>query len=1018
MHDGRARIDAEKLLSEARWASRLARSLVRDDAAAQDVVQSAFVAALESAPNVDGRLRPWLARVVRNFAAQTRRGEAHRTDRERASARAERSPSAAETAERIESQRVLVEALEALEEPYRTTVTLRYLEGLSAAQIARRERIPAGTVRWRLKEGLDRLRARLDRRFGGERKSWALALVPLVRRPPLGVAAVLEGVLVMNMALKLGIAAALVVAASVGVYLTVDRGATTTAPLAGQAPAETSPDLVGTDIVGARSALAETTTSAVREEVAGGASRTSGPAPVEETSARLRARCVDPSGAPLSGARFELFRRSDVAAASASDGRVSLAIELGGPSEEVLIIASHPGRATRFEKIVLDRGKTTELGDFVLEPGGTVAGLVVGQDGTPVAGATVLATKPEFADRLEALRRQGPDRWLSGKLVPAATTDANGKFLVEGVPARSVRVWAGAEDTLYTCSDPIEIAAGEMRSDLRLVLEPLAPDDVLEGVVLDPDGSPVAEANVIAYWNGGFSSGGEGTSTDEAGRFRIRVREKTPHDLRVHDPKARWPESILPGVRPGARDLELRFSEPGEFELHVQSRGRAVSSFATRLLSADGEHLLANADESVHEDGRVRLRVPPARFFVEVLARGHARGRLGPYEPSGVPASVECSVEALPGVRGRVSADGHAIEGASLELHPFPPPGTQVISDGFPTRLDPRVVDTVRSDAEGRFELTVREPGSYALVSEAEGLATTELSPIEIVPETGVDGLEVAMAHGGAIEGRVLVPSGRDPAGTIVGISRGDGYPQTARTNADGTFRFERLAPGRWNVTRAAREVRTRGESSMWSLATDASEAPWNCTVAEGRTTRFDLDLRNEQACAVAAKVAFGDRPVEGWTLSIETSEHSETTGAGLDEHGRARVEISRPGTYTLALRTAGAGFDARFNHRTELARGETGWNLDVTVGGIEGRVRAGTNERLVHLLYQAQLPGGVQFDAWVTADRDGRFRLPFAPAGKGSIFRIADEDTSERRIASTREVEVKPGETLTVDVD
>jgi hypothetical protein len=66
-------------------------------------------------------------------------------------------------------------------------VTLRYLEGLSAAQIARRERIPAGTVRWRLKEGLDRLRARLDRTSGGT-EELALALVPLVRRPPLGTA--------------------------------------------------------------------------------------------------------------------------------------------------------------------------------------------------------------------------------------------------------------------------------------------------------------------------------------------------------------------------------------------------------------------------------------------------------------------------------------------------------------------------------------------------------------------------------------------------------------------------------------------------------------------------------------------------------------------------------------------------------------------------------------------------------------------------------------------------------------
>src|SRR5262249_13624786 len=152
-------------------------------------------------------------------------------------------------------------------------------------------------------------------------------------------------------------------------------------------------------------------------------------------------------------------------------------------------------------------------------------------------------------------------------------------------------------------------------------------------------------------------------------------------------------------------------------------------------------------------------------------------------------------------------------------------------------------------------------------------------------------------------------------------------------------------------------------------------------------------------------------------TLSIETSGELETTGAGLDEHGRARVEVERPGSYVLALRMAGERFEARFNRRTELARGETAWNLDVAVGGIEGRVPVAADGSLVRLLYQAELDGGVTFGAWITADESGRFRLPFAPVGKASIFRIADED-SDRRVASQRQVEVKAGEILTVDVD
>ena len=41
-------------------------------------------------------------------------------------------------------------ALTALDEPFRTTVIRRYLDGQSAADIAKALGIPAGTVRWRL----------------------------------------------------------------------------------------------------------------------------------------------------------------------------------------------------------------------------------------------------------------------------------------------------------------------------------------------------------------------------------------------------------------------------------------------------------------------------------------------------------------------------------------------------------------------------------------------------------------------------------------------------------------------------------------------------------------------------------------------------------------------------------------------------------------------------------------------------------------------------------------------------
>src|SRR6185503_15504395 len=67
-----------------------------------------------------------------------------------------------------------------LEEPLRTAVVLRYLRGLDSRAIGRLQGVPAGTVRWRLKRGLELLRVDLDRHFG-ERRAWCVAIAGLAR---------------------------------------------------------------------------------------------------------------------------------------------------------------------------------------------------------------------------------------------------------------------------------------------------------------------------------------------------------------------------------------------------------------------------------------------------------------------------------------------------------------------------------------------------------------------------------------------------------------------------------------------------------------------------------------------------------------------------------------------------------------------------------------------------------------------------------------------------------------------
>ncbi|HEY0254504.1 MAG TPA: RNA polymerase sigma factor [Kofleriaceae bacterium] len=173
----------EALLAEADWLTRLARSLVgRDDA--DDIVQETYVAALRSPPDPDRPARPWLRRVMVNVVRMRHRGRSRRDAREQAIFAAD-SPTPEQVLERARVERTLADLVLALDEPYRTTVLLRYREGLTAEAIAARDGIPAGTVRRRLKTAVDRLRDRLDERESDNtwRAAFAQFLIPHTTTP-------------------------------------------------------------------------------------------------------------------------------------------------------------------------------------------------------------------------------------------------------------------------------------------------------------------------------------------------------------------------------------------------------------------------------------------------------------------------------------------------------------------------------------------------------------------------------------------------------------------------------------------------------------------------------------------------------------------------------------------------------------------------------------------------------------------------------------------------------------------
>jgi len=161
---------------------RVARSILADDAEAEDVMQDAYVRAYRELAGFRGEARfaTWLTRIaVHEALARVRKGRrlvplspsldgggppeprtsAHSPERE---------------AENRELQAVLQEAVEALPDSLRTVFCLREIEGLTSEQIADAVGISVENVRVRLHRAKAALRQKLDDRIGREMRRFYL----------------------------------------------------------------------------------------------------------------------------------------------------------------------------------------------------------------------------------------------------------------------------------------------------------------------------------------------------------------------------------------------------------------------------------------------------------------------------------------------------------------------------------------------------------------------------------------------------------------------------------------------------------------------------------------------------------------------------------------------------------------------------------------------------------------------------------------------------------------------------
>jgi len=730
----------------------LARRLVRDAAAADDVVQEACLAALRRGH----ASRPWLVGVVKNLARRRHRDESRRAERERRAARPEATAPDAEAVERAELQRALLDELLALDEPYRAAMLLRHVDGLPLGEIARRLRVPAGTVAARLHRGLELLRGRLDRRFGG-RVSWCLLFLPLFGRP----SAAAWGVVAVSTKKTVTIAALLLLALGALVGTLVWNGSEGAPGARGQRPAA----------------------QAVPVPARAGASS---PAPVDfdkvDRDLDLFGVVVDALGAPIANASVESFwlpwqrvwmsapdslntETHGPSATTAPDGTFALRLQRG---QQVSLKTSAPGFATS-ELTCFQAGERVRI---VLGAAVRVVVECLDEEGAPVPGARLRLYRDEagseghnFADR-------------------RGETGADGRCAFDGLPSggwayvdvrheRRAGIWKRI---------PFPVSGEAV---VRLVL---SPGRTIRGTVRDAStGAPIPGARV------GMDLQTAGcVTTDEQGRYELLGFGT--------DGAAASLAAAAEGYGRLSRFIGPQDVQDFDLKRGCELKGRVVGAdkkpVGGALLAARGleNNQLASCEHgTTAADGTFLLTGVACGITntLTVVAEGRTRYLLDFASPA-EPEPIDLGDIALP--------PSHAIEGRVLLPDGTPAPGILVsleggnadrgrLVEGGRPGLTSAARERRRADDLGRFRFRDLPPGAYTLTCASAGWKPL---PLDVtVPEDGdVTRIELRLAAGHELTVHVVDPDGQPVWGVFVRVKLADDWWLQSMTDAAGVARF------------------------------------------------------------------------------------------------------------------------------------------------------------------------------------------------------------------------------------
>ena len=398
-----------------------------------------------------------------------------------------------------------------------------------------------------------------------------------------------------------------------------------------------------------------------------------------------------------------------------------------------------PGKATLTARCASgDQGAVTVdvaggMPEVVLKvsPGASIAGRVVDGDGKPVSGAVVMAAATGGRETVTM---------VNGVVTSGVQgmTNASGAYKLEGLAAGTYRLSAlerGKPARVRGKAPQVSLAALEKKTGADFAID--RANGVIKGVVLGPDGKPLADAWVSVHQDlGAMLAGATGT-----GRGGERAGPGEPGG---------------PGGEGGSRMVMMRVEES------EGDGGGGASEMPPSLTDAQGRFELGGLAYGAYE------------VIAEAQA-GKLRGRAGDVTPD---ATLTIRATGLTTLSGTVRGAAGPAALFTVEL------------DG-PTRAQ-------RTFTDGKFELGRVDPGAYVVrVSSSDGNAEAKVTVAAGQPAT----VDLTLVANAIVIGTIVDAAGKPLGGVPLTVVEQQGNevrvsisgpPPTS--GPDGRFRLEHKA--------------------------------------------------------------------------------------------------------------------------------------------------------------------------------------------------------------------------------